>query len=43
MEKIDTDVLYKGNEQFTDQKLVLIAQKVNEIIDLIESKKDQLL
>ncbi len=43
MEKIDIDTLQKGNEQFDVQKMIYIAEKVNEIVDWINEKKDQLL
>lgn len=43
MNKIDINELWKGNEQFTVDKIVLVAEKLNEIIDWINSKKDQLL
>ena len=33
MEKIDIKELWKGNEQFDVDKIVFIAEKVNEIID----------
>lgn len=38
MEKIDIDVLWKGNGQFDVQKIVLVAEKLNELIDKLKSE-----
>lgn len=43
MKKIDINELWKGGPEFNDNKIVLVAEKINEIIEWINSKKDQLL
>lgn len=39
IEEINTEELYKGNEQFNVEKIVLLAEKLNEIIRKINTEK----